>query len=261
MKSPLISEVAAYWNRQPCNLNHSTSTRGTKKYFDEVEQKKYKVEPHIPEFADFSKWSGKRVLEIGMGIGTDAINFARAGAVYTGIELSVESLNLARQRFELYNLTGKLLEGDVENLKQILKGEVYDLVYSFGVLHHTTDIKKALREIYQVCHENSQVKLMLYAKNSWKNALIQSGLSQPEAQPDCPIANTYTREEIEALLKETNFLLTNFSQKHIFPYEISEYKKNNYIKESWFEVMPPEIFRALENHFGWHLLIDAKIQH
>lgn len=72
-----LSEVAGYWNRRPCNIRHSTAEVGTKQYFEEVEARKYFVEPHIPKFADFSKWKGKKVLEIGCGIGTDTMNFAR----------------------------------------------------------------------------------------------------------------------------------------------------------------------------------------
>ena len=83
-----IESVKAYWDARPCNIRHSLAPVGTREYFDQVEARKYFVEPHIPGFAEFERWRGKKVLEIGCGIGTDAVNFARSGAEYVAIELS-----------------------------------------------------------------------------------------------------------------------------------------------------------------------------
>ena len=80
---PGIDAVEAYWNARPCNVRHSPKPVGSREYFDEVEQRKHFVEYHIPGFAQFERWRGKRVLEVGCGIGTAAVNFARVAAPTT----------------------------------------------------------------------------------------------------------------------------------------------------------------------------------
>src|SRR5271167_4341125 len=113
-----VARVKEYWDGRPCNIRHSPQPIGTKEYFDEVEARKYFVEPHIPGFAQFEKWRGKRVLEIGCGIGTDTINFARHGAQVTAIDLSEKSLAIARERAIVYGVQDQVQfhSGNAEEL-------------------------------------------------------------------------------------------------------------------------------------------------
>jgi len=253
-----LSEVQNYWDSRPCNIRHSKSEIGTRAYFEEVEARKYFVEPHIPAFADFASWKGKRVLEIGCGIGTDAINFARAGAAYTGVELSIASLELTRKRFEVFGLKShNLLIGNAEEIADLFPGQIFDLIYSFGVLHHTPSIESSLASIRKISGPETILKIMVYAKNSYKQAMIDNGRDQPEAQFGCPIANSFTKGEITELLNVAGFEANNISQDHIFPYKVEPYKNYEYLREDWFQNMPPEVFEILEKSFGWHLLVDA----
>src|SRR5213078_293758 len=120
-----VAEVQRYWDTRPCNIRHSTKPVGTREYFDEVEARKYMVEPHIPGFAEFDRWRGKRVLEIGCGIATDTINFARAGAHVTAVDISDESLKLARRRAEILGLSDRIdfVEADAEELSRYVPAE------------------------------------------------------------------------------------------------------------------------------------------
>ena len=253
-----IDDVKKYWDDRPCNVRHSNKEIGTKEYFDEVERKRYTAEPHIPAFADFPRWKGKKVLEIGCGLGTEAINFAKHGADYTGTDLSIESLNLAQNRFKVYNQKGRFFQGNAENLSSFVNVEKYDLIYSFGVIHHSPNPNLIIDQIYKYMDDSTILKIMLYAKNSWKNYMIDAELDQPEAQYGCPIANTYTEDEVSNLLHGLEIL--SIEQNHIFPYQIEPYKQGQFIKEPWFESMPDKMFNTLKKNLGWHLLITARRQ-
>ena len=115
-----INDVEKFWDDRPCNIRHSKKSIGTKEYFNEVESRKYFVEPHIPVFAEFSKWKGKKVLEIGCGIGTDSINFVKAGADLTCVELSDTSLDLCKRRFDVYGFKANFYKANSEELSKVV---------------------------------------------------------------------------------------------------------------------------------------------
>jgi SAM-dependent methyltransferase len=259
MAQATIQTVQEYWDARPCNIRHSDKAVGSREYFDEVEKRKYFVEPHIPEFAEFARWSGRRVLEVGCGIGTDTINFARAGALVTAVDLSGKSVALASSRARLFGLAERIqfFQADAENLADAVPREEYDLVYSFGVIHHTPHPRKAIESIRQYMTARSEFRLMIYAADSWKATMIDAGFDQPEAQSGCPIAHTYTLADARELL--AGFEILDMRQDHIFPYAIGKYVRYEYELQPWFKCMPVEMFRALERRFGWHLLIRAKL--
>ena len=253
-----IRKVEKYWDTRPCNILHSPSKVGSLQYFKEVEERKYFVEPHIPNFAEFKKWKGKKVLEIGCGIGTDAANFAEAGADYTGTDLSSESLKIAQRRFKTLDLKGKFFKGNAEELKKILPYGTYDLVYSFGVIHHTPYPEKVVNAVKYFMEPESEFRLMLYSKYSWKRLMILLGLDQPEAQSGCPIAKCYSFGGIRKLLKD--YHICGIRKEHIFPFKIDSYKRYQYEIVPWFKWMPSKCFTYLERQFGWHTLIRCKLK-
>ncbi len=254
-----IDAVRAFWDARPCNLRHGTAPVGTKEYFDQVEARRYFVEPHIPAFADFERWRGKKVLEIGCGIGTDAINFARAGADVTVVELSKESLDLCRRRFRLFGLDANFYLGNVEELTTFVPVETYDLVYSFGVLHHTPDPERALAEIVPYMAADSELRAMFYAARSTKAFAIRLGLAQPEAQAGCPIATGHTARSIRGMMEPLGYDVESISKRHIFPYDIPRYVKHKYVERWQWRWMPWPLFRLAERLLGWHLLVIARL--
>jgi len=246
---------------------------GTREYFDEVEQRKYFVEPHISRLAEFPRWNGKRVLEIGCGIGTDTLNFARRGARVTAVDLTEKSLEIARQRAAVFGFQDRIhfYRANAEELDRVVPVEPYDLVYSFGVIHHTPNPDRVLEQVRRYMHERSVLKLMVYHRYSWKVLwlLLRSGKGQfwktselvakhSEAQTGCPITYVYSRRQGRELMERHGFRVTQLWTDHIFPYRIRDYKEYRYRKEWYFRYLPRPVFRKLEQGFGWHLCITAQ---
>ncbi len=267
-----IEDVRAFWDSRPCNIRHSAKPVGSREYFDEVEARKYFVEPHIVSFAEFPRWKDKRVLEIGCGIGTATISFARAGADVTAVDLSTESLELARKRAEVFGLSDRvhLNFANAETLSDYVAPQPYDLIWSFGVLHHTPHPERALDQLKLYAAPGTTVKLMMYYSFSWKVlwAALRYGRGRlwdwrrtiarySEAQTGCPVTYTYTKRELAGLLQERGFRVTEVFVDHIFPYRIPEYVQYRYRREWYFAWMPRPLFRWLERTFGWHLCITA----
>jgi ubiquinone/menaquinone biosynthesis C-methylase UbiE len=267
----LIERVQTFWDKRPCNIRHSLKPLGTLEYFGEVEARKYFVEPHIPGFAQFERWRGKKVLEIGCGIGTDAVNFARHGAELTAIDLSEKSLEICRRRFDVYGLKARFYCSNAEELSAFVPVEPYDLVYSFGVLHHTPHPEHVFEEIKKYCKSETEIRVMLYSKWSWKvfwilmtygkGAFWRSSelvRTYSEAQTGCPVTYYYSYQDIRQLMKD--YQIIELQKEHIFPYKISQYINYQYTWVWYLRWMPGFLFRWLERHFGWHTLVVAKLK-
>ena len=268
-----VEDVRRYWDQRPCNIRHSPREVGTREYFDEVEKRKYFVEPHIPRFAQFERWKGKRVLEIGCGIGTDTVSFARAGAQVTAVDLSEQSLRVARQRVALFGLDNvKFVAADAERLPEFVPPEPYDLVYSFGVIHHMPHPEAALRHFSSYVRPGSEIKVMVYNRRSWKVfwILMTCGhgafwrlerivAENSEAQTGCPVTYTYSRRQFRKILEGLGYRVTDMFVDHIFPWRIRDYVQYRYVKNWYFRWMPEAAFHRLERMLGWHLCVTATV--
>lgn len=243
-----INVVRNFWNpkQTPGPERRPSKLVVSEKYFREVSDRKFRVEPHIPEFADYSKYEGKKVLEIGCGIGTDAEQFINAGANYTGIDLNEELVEIAQCRLPGNNAHTIR----VENIESWCSDEKYDLIYSFGSLSHTPNIHLALANIRKMLAPQGELKIMVQSRNSWKRLMISLGLEQPEPAT----VRTYTFEELTVLLSDFNIEL---SKDHIFQYDMDSYIGYEYKKTRFWENMPECITRFLETHLGQHTLVTG----
>lgn len=162
----LKGEVRNFWNKQSCDTDRTSQPKFSKEYFEEIESFRYYDQPFIHQFAQFSRYRDKKVLEVGYGSGSDFIQWLRADARVTGIDLTLEAFDNVRNRIQVYNLPSpeEIRVGDAEHLP--FESNSFDLGYSFGVLHHTPDTIKAISEVVRVVKPGGEVKIMIYNRRS-----------------------------------------------------------------------------------------------
>ncbi|MFN2482549.1 MAG: methyltransferase domain-containing protein, partial [Pyrinomonadaceae bacterium] len=198
----LKERVREFWQANPCGTKFADAPPGTRAFFERVEAHRYEKEWHIPAAAGFDAARGLRVLEIGCGLGTDGARFARAGAVYTGVDLTDAAVSLARRNFELQDLAGEFRTADAENLD--FPDACFDLVYSHGVLHHTPDTARAVREVHRVLKPGGRAVVMLYHRDSYNyrvniSLLRRAGARLLHNEAGLRLAHLLTREPVESL--------------------------------------------------------------
>ncbi len=162
----LKDEVREFWNSDPCGTRYLEGVDD----FEAHARARYALEPHIPEFAQFASARGLRVLEVGVGIGADYLEWLRAGARATGVDLSPASLERARRRCELAGFHPDLRVADAEHLP--FADHTFDVVYSYGVMHHSPDTTQCLREAWRVLKPGGQARIMLYHHPSLTGAML-----------------------------------------------------------------------------------------
>lgn len=243
--------VREFWDSQPCGSSHTTSEEGSKSYFDEVEQARYQLEPFIPQFAEFERWEGKRVLEVGVGLGSDFVRFARAGADLTGVDLTPTAVELVGRRLALEGLDADLHVADAENLP--LEDASFDLVYSWGVLHHTPNTELAVSEVRRVTAPGGEARIMLYSRRSWVAMGVWLRYALAHGRPwrsftsviaqhmESDGTKAYTKSELERMF------LPHFSNVEFAPF-LTPYDRR----------VGGRLAEAIGPRLGWFMGINAK---
>jgi len=154
-------EVMNYWDNSPCAFQFPDTTP---EWFEREEELRYSDQPYIHSFVQFSRWCHRRILEIGVGVGVDFSQFARSGADAIGVDLSYHSIKIAKRRIDLENLSAHLVRADAETLPFISSN--FDLIYSWGVIHHTPSPEKAVAEVYRCLKPGGSLRMMFYRRFS-----------------------------------------------------------------------------------------------
>lgn len=161
----LKEKVRRYWNKASCGTEYTDQKKFSEKYFQEIEALRYKIEPEIFSFAQFTRFHKKTVLEVGVGAGTDFLQWVRSGAHAHGIDLTQEAIDNVTSRLNLYGLKASDLRvADAENLPY--PDNYFDCIYSWGVIHHSPNMQRCFEEIIRVAKVGGTIKLMIYNRRS-----------------------------------------------------------------------------------------------
>lgn len=232
-------EVHEFWDREACGERYGT----------EQDAVRYRLEPEILPFADFPSMRGQRLLEVGVGMGSDFARFVRAGAIASGVDLTERAVELTRERLRAEGLSGNLQVADAEDLP--FPDASFDVVYSWGVLHHTANTSRAIAECRRVLVPGGELRVMLYHRHSWLalgawvrhcalHLRLRSTLRDAVAHIESPGTQAFTTREAHQLVEGMN--------------RVSVIPRLTY----WDRRVAPGIARLAGNRFGWFLLIRAR---
>jgi len=246
-------QVKNYWEQEACGTGSYATGElegKSKEWYEAVENYRYQMEPFIHSVAQFTRHHGKTVLEVGVGAGTDHLQWARAGCNLFGVDLTDEAIATTKRRFELYGQKSNLQRVDAEKLP--FADGFFDVVYSWGVIHHSQNPESIIAEIHRVLKKGGMFIGMMYGRYSvdvlklWvKHGLLKG---RPFRTPSALVWNhvesigtkAYTVREIKDLLglfesKEAFKILTPYDTKYI----------------------PQPIARLLPNGLGWFIAFRA----
>jgi ubiquinone/menaquinone biosynthesis C-methylase UbiE len=294
VRPSIKTSVQRFWQKSPCDSWFTKEARETPAFYRTLDEHRYKVHPRLHDAVQFEKTRGLRVLEIGCGCGSEAERFARAGAHYTAVDLTNAAVSITQRRFQLANLPGRFVQGDAENLP--FADGSFDVVYSHGVLHHTPDTARTIREVHRVLASGGRAMIMLYYRNSF-NYLVNIGVVRRlrahllrtelgiklscmifgETEKDLRRHAELVRDD-PAYLEMQNMLNRNtdgpdnplsqvFSKKSamkMFEQFGSLKTEVMFWNPNWLpgvgKLLPRSIERRLESLWGWHLWLFAEKQ-
>jgi len=260
--------VEKFWENDAC---------GERLYLDKIDKEsfikheniRYELEPYITDFADFSGYEGKTILEIGVGLGADHRQFAESGAICAGIDLTHKAIDITEKRLNAFDLKSDLSIGDAEALK--FPDNTFDMVWSWGVIHHSPNTERAADEIVRVLKPGGEFKVMVYNKYSMVGYMLWIRYALLSFEPwvsldeiyakylESPGTKAYTPLEAENLFPDAEQLNISVILTHGDLLASSAGQRHQGILLSIARVLwPRKLIRKLFSKHGLFMLIKGK---
>ena len=252
----MIEAIERYWNERIHDLEMTDQPVGTREFFDDLDAYRFDKLHYLPRLVDFNGYRGRRLLEVGCGIGTDLLRFARGGAVVTGVDLSRTAIDLARANFALHGLQPHALE--IANGEALPFADAsFDAVYGHGVIQYTADPARLIAECHRVLKPGGEAIFMVYNRISWLNALSKLMKVSLEHE-DAPVLRKFS-------IAEFRRLLSPFAEVRIVP---ERFPVKSRLHKGWkgvaFNTLFVGTFNALPRPWvrplGWHLMAFCRKQ-
>lgn len=240
--------VRDFWNRNVNQFNQlQRGDIGTREFFDAAEKLRYEYHYHLPPLFDriAKENPGGKLLEVGCSMGNDTIQFARRGIEVTGVDITEKAIELIRDRFALYGQKGNFRVADAEALP--FEDNTFDVVYSFGVLHHTPNTAGSIEEVRRVLRPNGKAFIMLYNTYSlnWVAHRLTGVPFDGSRTDPCPVEKSYTPGQARQFFDHFGHVKISVD----YLYGTGWGAANKY--------MPTFLHRGLGKVIGWHLMIEA----
>ena len=273
MNSNHIREIKKFtkkvWGTNPAGWAHAQDKqKGTQAFFEKVLTKRSTQElPWLPEVVQFENYTGKKVLEIGCGAGYDAYAFCKAGAQYVGIDLVPENIVLSKAHLALYGFNPLIEELDAENMEF---KDSFDLIYSFGVLHHIPRVERVIEKSYQALKSGGIVCFIVYYKYSivylriilnwllrrrFLRETLQDALSCVEdvGSSERPLVRVYSKKEFCSLLVQAGFKINNVKIRKLERQDLIQIR----IVWRFYKYIPQWLLDKISHWWGWYLCVKA----
>jgi ubiquinone/menaquinone biosynthesis C-methylase UbiE len=250
----LNDDVRRYWEREPCGTSRTIVgdlPERTRDWFERIEEHRYRVEPFIHSVAQFTRHHDKTVLEVGVGAGIDLLQWARAGATCYGVDLTDAAIETTRARLALYGFSCTLTQVDAEQLP--FADESFDVVYSWGVIHHSEHPERMVQEIRRVLKPGGMFIGMVYGRRSlvavrlWIRHALRKGAPLRSVSDviwhhmESVGTKAYTAQEVRALFAGFRSLAVT---PLITPYDV----------DGW----PRWIARLVPESWGWFIAVHGR---